>query len=163
MRESTLTSRVYVFVCWAAVVKISLLLIFFGYTNCPDVCPSTLAEFQQIFLGLKDKAADVQFIFITVDPERDTPEKLGDYVGYFNPDFIALTADRAELEPVWSDYGVYQQKQDSGSASGYLVDHSTRIYLVDTNGNLAITYPFGFEANKISDDISHMLAEGGHP
>ena len=138
-------------------------LIFFGYTNCPDICPATLTEFQNIYQGLKEKVEKVQFIFITVDPERDTPQRLREYVGFFNSNFIALTADRKELEKVWKAYGVFQQKQDAGSAAGYLVDHSTRMYLVDEVGNLVITYPFGFESEKIIEDVQNMLEQGGHP
>ena len=140
-----------------------LALIFFGYTNCPDICPSTLTEYQNIYQGLKGKADQVKFIFITVDPERDTPQRLQDYIGFFNPNFIGLTSDRQTLEQVWKAYGVYQQKQDEGSAAGYLVDHSTRMYLVDSLGNLVITYPFGFGSEKITEDIVHMLNQGGHP
>jgi protein SCO1 len=140
-----------------------LALIFFGYTHCPDICPSTLVEFQNIYRELKDLADKVDFIFITVDPERDTQGRLKEYFSYFNPDFIALTSDREKLTQVWKNYGVYQQKQESGSATGYLVDHSTRMYLVDATGNLVITYPYGFESFKISEDILFMLEQGGQP
>jgi protein SCO1 len=140
-----------------------LALIFFGYTHCPDICPTTLNEFQSIYLGLKDRADEALFIFITVDPERDSPEILKEYLAYFNPNFIGLTSDRKTLEAVWQGYGVYQAQQEAGSAAGYLVDHSTRVYLVDAIGNLVITYPFGFESQKISEDMLHMLAQGGQP
>lgn len=140
-----------------------LALLFFGYTHCPDICPTTLTEYQTVYQRLKDRADEVIFIFITVDPERDSPEILKDYVSYFNPHFFALTSDRQILEEVWQDYGVYQARQEVSSAAGYLVDHSTRIYLVDAAGNLAITYPFGFEATKITQDLLHMLAQGGQP
>jgi len=134
-------------------------VIFFGYTHCPDVCPATLSEFQKIKKGLRDKAKDVQFVFITVDPERDTPEQLASYLAFFDPDFIGLTSDRAALESVWKAYGVYQQKQDAGSATGYLVDHSTRTYVVDPKGNLILTYPYGFETDKIIDDLSYLVTQ----
>ena len=140
-----------------------LALIFFGYTNCPDICPSTLVEFQNIQAGLKDQAEKVTFIFITVDPERDTPEKLRDYIGFFSPDFVALTSTRDRLDQVWRDYGVYQQRQEAGSASGYLVDHSTRMYLVNSAGDLVVTYPFGFDYMHITEDILHMLEKDGMP
>lgn len=140
-----------------------LVLVFFGYTHCPDICPATLTEYQNIYQGLKERANEVVFIFITVDPERDTPQRLKDYVEYFNPGFVALTSDRSELDQVWKDYGVYQQRQETGSEAGYLVDHSTRMYLIDAVGNLVITYPFGFEANKITQDIRNMLDQGGLP
>jgi protein SCO1/2 len=135
----------------------STVLIFFGYTHCPDICPTTLAEYQEILTGLKDQASKVRFVFITVDPERDTPEQLAEYIEFFNPSFVGLTEERKNLEPVWKAYGVYQQKQDVGSAAGYLVDHSTRMYVVDPKGNLVLTYPFGFETQKIIDDLVHLV------
>ena len=132
-------------------------VIFFGYTHCPDICPATLTEFQKIKKGLKNRSDDVQFVFITVDPERDTPAELAAYLDYFDPAFIGLTADRSELEPVWKAYGVYQLKQSANSAAGYLVDHSTRMYVVDPHGNLILTYPFGFETEKISVDLAYLV------
>jgi protein SCO1/2 len=83
-----------------------VLLISFGYTNCPDVCPLTLAKFQQVKQKLGSRADEVRFIFITVDPERDTPQVLRDYLGYFDSDFIGLSGARSELENVWPLFGV---------------------------------------------------------
>ena len=138
----------------------SLVLMFFGYTHCPDICPSTLAGYQKIQKGMAKKSEFVRFLFITIDPERDTPEQMASYIGFFDSSFIGLTADRIGLEPVWKAYGVYQEKQDAGSAAGYLVDHSTRIYVVDQKGNLVLTYPYGFDAGLIVDDLLYLL-EGG--
>jgi protein SCO1 len=136
-----------------------IVLIFFGYTNCPDVCPITLSEFKRIKAMLGDTADQVRFVFITVDPERDTVERLNSYLQNFDPAFIGLTADRETLEPVWKAYGVYQQKQDTGSAAGYLVDHSTRTYLIDANGRWRINYPYGMDPEKIARDLQHLLKE----
>ena len=112
-------------------------LIFFGYTHCPDVCPITLAEFKQIKAMLGDKAGQVRFVFITVDPERDTAETINAFLQNFDPDFVGLTGDRSTLEQVWKAYGVYQEQQEAGSAAGYLVDHSTPTYLIDPAWSLA--------------------------
>jgi len=136
-----------------------VILIFFGYTNCPDVCPLTLTEFKRIKEGLGDKAQDVHFVYITVDPERDTVERMKFYVGNFDPSFIALTSDRETLQPIWDAYGVYQERQDVGSAAGYLVDHTARIYTIDKGGNWRINYPFGMDTDKITEDISHLVLE----
>ena len=108
---------------------------------------------------LGNKADSVRFVYITVDPERDTVERMNAFVQNFDPTFIALTADRETLEPVWKAYGVYQQKQDTGSAAGYLVDHSTRTYLIDALGRWRINYPYGMEPEKIVKDLQHMLKE----
>jgi len=139
--------------------KGKILLIFFGYTHCPDVCPITLAEFKQIKAMLGDKADQVRFVFVTVDPERDTPETINTFLQNFDPTFIGLTSDRATLEPVWKAYGVYQEQQDAGSAAGYLVDHSTPTYLIDPQGLWHINYPYGMEAEKIAQDLQHMMKE----
>lgn len=137
-----------------------LIMIFFGYTHCPDICPSTLSEFQKIHKGLKGSASEVDFVFITVDPERDTPDQLASYLEFFDPSFIGLWGESDKMQKVWSDYGVYQLKQDAGSAAGYLVDHSTRIYVIDQKGQLVLTYPFGFDTEKIIDDLAYLVKVG---
>jgi len=139
--------------------KGKIVLIFFGYTHCPDVCPITLSEYKKIKSLLGDKADQVSFMYITVDPERDSVEQVKAFLQNFDPTFIGLTGDRATLEPVWKAYGVYQQKQDAGSAAGYLVDHSTRTYLIDPQGNWRINYPYGMEPEKIAQDLQHLLKE----
>ena len=141
-----------------------VVLIFFGYTNCPDVCPITLSEFKKIRASLGDKAGEVRFVFITVDPERDTQERIRAYLSIYNedsqlPEIIGLTGSREALEPVWKSYGVAIQRQDVGSAAGYLVDHSARTYVIDAHGNWRINYPFGMATEKISQDILHLLKE----
>lgn len=139
--------------------KGKLVLIFFGYTHCPDVCPITLSEFKKIKTMLGDKADQVRFVYITVDPERDTVGQINSFLQNFDPSFVGLTSDRATLEPVWKAYGVYQQKQDAGSAAGYLVDHSTRTYLIDSQGSWRINYPYGMEPQKIAQDLRQLMKE----
>jgi len=135
-----------------------IVLLFFGYTNCPDVCPLTLSEFKRIKASLGSQASDVRFVFITVDPERDTGEVLGQYIQNFDTDFVGLSGEREVLEGVWKDYGVYQAKQDVGSAAGYLVDHTARTYLVDKQGNWRLTYPFEMDPEDITRDVRHLLS-----
>lgn len=137
--------------------KGKIILIFFGYTNCPDVCPVTLSEFKNIKKALGDKSNDVEFVFITVDPERDNKDHLNKYLSRFDPAFIGLSEDRSVLEQVWADYGVYQEQIETESAIGYLVDHSSRTYVIDSQGNWKLTYPFGIETRKIIQDLNHML------
>lgn len=139
--------------------KGKIVLIFFGYTNCPDVCPVTLSEYKRIKKDLGDQGDAVRFVFITVDPERDTTGRLKTYIENFDPNFIGLTGDQDTLEAVWEDYGVHQEKREVGSASGYLVDHSARIYTIDKNGSWRLNYPFGMETGKIVDDLTHLLKE----
>ena len=134
-------------------------LIFFGYTHCPDVCPVTLTDFKKIKAQLGNQSKDVVFLFITTDPERDTPEQLMNYLKNFDPEFVGLTGERSSLESVWQDYGVYQAKVESGDPDNYLVDHSARTYIIDKNGNLRLTYLFGTSSEVIAEDVAHLLKE----
>ena len=136
-----------------------VVLIFYGYTNCPDVCPLTLSDFKLIKADLGEQADQVNFVFITVDPERDSQERLKAYLANFDPVFSGLTGSRSELESVWKAYGVYQAKQETGSAAGYLVDHTARTYAIDKQGNLRLTYPFEMERQAILDDVRHLVQE----
>jgi protein SCO1/2 len=136
-----------------------VVLLAFGYTNCPDVCPTTLAQFKQVKAGLGDDAALVRFLFITVDPERDTPERLKLYLGSFDPAFTGLTSSRSELERVWQEYGVFQQKQAPDSSGNYAVDHTARIYAIDKTGNFRLTYPYDIEVSAIVEDVRHLVEE----
>ena len=136
-----------------------VVLIFFGYTYCPDVCPVTLSEFRRIKTRLGKDAENVEFVFVTVDPERDTPERLAKHMANFDPEFVALTGEQEELEQVWKSYGVYREKVETTGASGYLVDHTARVYVVDKAGNWRMTFPFGMEVEKMTQDVAHLLRE----
>jgi protein SCO1/2 len=131
-----------------------VILLFFGYTSCPDVCPTTLSEMKRVMEALGADAERVQVVFVTVDPKRDTPEKLREYVSIFNPTFIGLSGSIEELEKVWSDYGVYREEEElPNSATGYLVNHTARVYLIDRDGNLRLSYSYGTP----TDDFVHDL------
>jgi len=136
-----------------------VVLIFFGYTSCPDVCPTTLAEFRKVFAELGPQAAQTRVVFITVDPERDTPDKIAAYVTIFHPDFWGLTGSQAELETVYKAYGVFREKQESSSAAGYLVSHTATVYVIDKQGNLRLTFPYGLGWEAMFKDIRYLLQE----
>jgi len=139
-----------------------IVLMFFGYTNCPDVCPVTLAQFKQARAQLSQQADRVRFVFITVDPERDTAEKMKTYLGAIDPTIIGLGGSQGELEQVWRAYGVYRQKQPGQSQDEYadLLEHSSRVYLVDTQGNLRVTFPFGLVPDDVEQDVRYLLRKG---
>jgi protein SCO1 len=137
--------------------EVRAVLVFFGYTYCPDVCPITLAEFKQIKAQLGERAEHLRFVFITVDPERDDPERLRRHLEIYDPSFIGLTGDRSDLELVWNLFGVYQAKQETGSAAGYLVDHTSRVYVLDQEGNLGLTFGFGSGADLMVQDLSQLI------
>jgi protein SCO1/2 len=138
-----------------------VVLMFFGYTFCPDVCPLELSKLVQARRILGAEAARVRFVFITVDPERDNPARLRQYLGYFSSEFVGLTGDQPSLEQVWRDYGVYVTREEQkNSAAGYLVAHSTWSYLVDPNGHLRLIYPMDVSAEDLAADIRAILREG---
>jgi protein SCO1/2 len=137
-----------------------VVLIYFGYTNCPDYCPATLAKYQRIYQRLGDQTANVDFVMVSADPQRDTPQVTADYVHYVNPAFIGLSGTEDELRPIWQDYYVGQQIVPlEGSALGYSVDHSTRVYVIDKSGNWRLTFPFELDAADMLHDVQLLLAE----
>jgi protein SCO1/2 len=135
-----------------------LVLLFFGYTSCPDVCPTTMAVLRQVTSDLGALADGVQVVFISVDPERDTPQRVQGYVSAFDPRFIGLSGSLDQLEAVWQAYGVYRQVDDaSASLAGYLVAHSTRLYLIDPQGDLLLSYSYGTPPEDILSDLRRLL------
>lgn len=140
-----------------------MVLLFFGYTNCPDVCPITLATFKQVYERLGEDAQNVKFVMITADPERDTPDKVAAYAARFNPEFIGLGGNLKDLQTLWKELGVFVEKQESTSAAGYLVNHTASVYILDQKGSLIMTVPYGTSAIDMANDVSELLkqSEGG--
>jgi protein SCO1/2 len=133
-------------------------MVFFGYTSCPDVCPTTMADLKQALEDLDpQEAQQAKVLFITVDPERDSPERVQEYVNHFNTDFIGLSGTEPELAEVWSEYGVFRQIVDGSSAAGYLVDHTARVTLIDQSGHLRLSYPFDTPVEDIVHDLKLLL------
>ena len=137
-----------------------VVLIYFGYTFCPDVCPITLSNLKMLMLSLEEKAEDVQVIFISIDPERDTFQKLKDYVPYFHPTFIGLTGSEAELASVAKKYQTFYLKQKVESEAGYLMAHSDVVILVDQNGRFRGRYKSKYDLDKLTTDIRWLLEKG---
>ena len=135
-----------------------LALIFFGYTYCPDVCPTTLADMVRLKRTLGVRADDVTFLMVTVDPERDTPEVLGRRLALFDPAFVGLTGERTVLQRIWKDFGVTVLREEvGGSATGYLIAHSAYLYLVDQERRLRLLFPFGTPPEDIAGDFVKIL------
>lgn len=135
-----------------------VVIVFFGYTSCPDVCPVTLTDFMRIRSQLGKNEDKVSFVFITVDPERDTPDRMKRYLTNFDSEIIGLTGQPEDLAQVWASYGVYQEKSSQSSEENYLVDHSSRIYIIDQDGNLLLTYLFGTENKAIAEDVRYLIS-----
>jgi protein SCO1/2 len=137
-----------------------IVLLFFGYTSCPDICPTTLAELNQALEKLDQNDGDrVQVVFVTVDPQRDTPERTQVYVNNFNPDFIGLSGTEEELSAVWDDFAVFRETVEGASAAGYLVNHTARVTLIDGNGNIRISFGFDTPVENIVHDLKLILKE----
>ena len=135
-----------------------IVLLFFGYTSCPDVCPTTLAEMKSALekIGAED-AEQVRVVFVSVDPGRDTPQRVQEYVDHFNTEFIGLSGTEAELQKTWNGYGVFRQIVEGTSAAGYVVDHTARTTLIDQDGNLRVSYSFETPVDDIVHDLKLLL------
>ena len=140
--------------------KGKVVAIFFGYTQCPDVCPTTLAEMAEVKRQLGADGERLQTIFVSLDPERDTPEILAAYMANFDPGFIALRPSPEQLAATAKDFKVYYKKVD-GSAPGtsYTLDHSTATYLYDPQGRLRLYARYGAGSAPLVADIKQLLAE----
>jgi protein SCO1/2 len=136
-----------------------VVLIYFGYTHCPDVCPATVSEVRRVWKQLGDDAQQAQFIMITVDPERDTAEKLAAYVSYFDPSFLGLTGTQEEIQAAADGFGVFFKADAPESEAGYLVSHTASLMLIDRKGLWRAVYPFGTPAEEIAPDIRHLINE----
>lgn len=136
-----------------------MVLLYFGYTHCPDFCPATLLDFERIQERLGEDAAEVAFVFVSVDPQRDTPEALADYVRRFDPAFIGLSGDEATLQSIAAEYGLtWTLNQRSPEDRTYTVDHTVSRFLIDREGRLLRVYNFGIGAVSIAEDIRELLA-----
>jgi protein SCO1/2 len=132
-------------------------IVFFGYTQCPDVCPTTLAEIAQAKKLLGADGAKVQGIFITVDPERDTPELLKAYMANFGPDFIALRGTPEQVSAVAKDFKVYFKKVESKTPGSYTMDHSAASYVYDGQGRLRLYSRYGSGPQALAEDLKLLL------
>jgi protein SCO1/2 len=126
-------------------------VMFFGFAHCPDVCPTTMLEIKQAIQDLGAEAQKVQVLFVTVDPERDTPEMLAKYVPSFDPSFIALRGDTEATAKVAKDFKVFYQKVPGKSAGSYTIDHTAGIYVFDTQGRVRLFARPGKPADLTAD------------
>ena len=136
-------------------------LMFFGYTHCPDVCPSTLYDLKLVhekLAQLNGGAPGHQVLFVSVDPERDTPEQLGQYVNYFHPDFIGVTGPQEQLAPLTMQLGIaYRIEEHEAGSPQYNVDHSVSILLMDPQGRLQGVFPAPHDADKMARELAAAI------
>ncbi|WP_448336450.1 SCO family protein [Chloroflexus aurantiacus] len=135
-----------------------VVLVFFGFTHCPDICPTALGDLKRVMEKLGNDAAKVQVVFVSVDPERDTPDLMQRYLAAFNPTFLGLNGDRAVLEQVYKNYGVTVIKRElPNSGLGYTIDHSGYIYAIDQAGNWRLLWAHGTPVDDIVSDVQALL------
>jgi protein SCO1/2 len=134
-------------------------VVFFGFTQCPDVCPSTLAELAAVKQGLGPAGADVVGVFVSVDPARDTPEVLKAYVANFGPDFVALRGDEAQTQAAAKAFKVFYAKVPGKTESSYTIDHTAGSYVFDRRGRVRLFTRYGTGPDALAHDLKILLAE----
>ena len=134
-----------------------VVLLFFGYTNCPDICPTTLADWAKTRAELGRRADRVRFVFVSVDPERDTPEVADAYAKKFDSSFIGLSPDSASLERIRKGFRISSWREDMPVGGPYAVAHSAQSFLVDRKGMVRLIYPFGFTSSELAEDLRRLM------
>jgi protein SCO1/2 len=138
-----------------------VVILEFGYTHCPAICPTTLATLAQARALLGSQAAEVQVVFVTVDPARDDVARLGSYLARFDRGFIGLTGSGQQVDAVLKDYGISASRQPMAGGSDYGMSHSSYLYFIDRKGLLRALMPFGRPAADVAHDARLLLREGG--
>lgn len=134
-----------------------VVVMFFGFTQCPDVCPTAMAELAEVKRALGKDGDKLQGLFVTVDPERDTPEVLKAYMANFDPSFLALRGTPEQLATMAKDYKVYYKKVAGRTPTSYTMDHSAGSYVYDTQGRVRLYTRYGSGAQALADDIKLLL------
>lgn len=134
-------------------------ILYFGFSHCPDVCPTGLATYSAAWNSLRaEKKEQLQGIFISLDPERDTPEQMARYTRWFNAQLLGLTADRSTIDQLAQRYGVYHQRVElPNSRMGYSIDHSAHYYLISPSGELAAIVPHGSTVKTLADAMLQLI------
>ena len=134
-----------------------IVVVSFGFTHCPDVCPTTLADLGKAMRQLGNDAAGVQVLFVSVDPRRDTREVLGQYVPNFHPTFVGLRGDAAATEAAAKAFHVYARERPGSTPESYTVDHSSQTFVLDREGRLRVIFPYGMKPEAMASDLKVLL------
>ena len=132
-------------------------LMFFGYTQCPDVCPTTLSDLAAVKQKLGAKGDKLQVVFVSVDPARDTPEMLKSYIANFDPSFLALRGSDEELAKMAKDFKIYYKKVDGQTPASYTMDHTAGDYIFDPQGRLRLYSRYGTPVDTLAKDIELLI------
>lgn len=131
-------------------------LLYFGYTFCPDVCPMTLTDIQTAVAALGDAADEMQVLFVSVDPERDTVEQLATYLPTFNPDFVGMTGDPDMILRAATQFGIFYDVPKAAEGY-YTVDHTSTVVVVDPEGYARLVFPYGITGTEMAEDLRHLM------
>ncbi len=136
-----------------------IVVLTFGYTSCPDVCPTTLASLSALTRALGPRAEQMVPLFVSVDPRRDTPKKLREYLRYFSDAIVGLTGTEPQLRRVAEQYGTFFRYEGDLNTGRYEVDHSANIFIIDRNGKLARIIPYGMPTSQLIESVQDLLAQ----
>jgi protein SCO1 len=134
-----------------------VVVLYFGYTSCPDLCPLTLAYLRQTLDSLGSKANEIQVVFVSVDWKRDTPEHLSDYVHAFRPDFVGVTGTQAQIDAVTKDFGIFYLLYPPDANGYYSVDHTASIQVLDRQQKLTLIWPHDTQPDQMATDLQVLL------
>ncbi|CAM8364067.1 SCO family protein [Candidatus Methylopumilus universalis] len=137
--------------------KGKVVVLFFGFTHCPDICPTTLTDLKKTMVLLKDKASAVQVIFITLDPVRDTEDVLKKFIPTFNSSFLGLTGTENDIDKVANQLKIFNKKVNDGSKAGYTIDHSAGLYVIDKKGSIKLHISNGQKPEDLASDLAKLI------
>jgi len=137
--------------------KGKVVVLFFGFTHCPDICPTTLTDLKKTMVLLKDKASAVQVIFITLDPVRDTEDVLKKFIPTFNSSFLGLTGTENDIDKVANQLKIFNKKVNDGSKAGYTIDHSAGLYVIDKKGSIKLHISNGQKPEDLASDLANLI------
>ena len=136
------------------------LLVFFGFTHCPDVCPTTLAELAAVMRQLGTNAKEVQPLFVSIDPQRDSVAEMAEYVTQFHPSIMGLTGTDEEIAAAADSFRVfYERTPDAAAPDGYTMSHTSAVYLVSPDGEFVVPYTYGTPVQDIVEDLSNRIGQ----
>jgi len=137
--------------------KGKVVVLFFGFTHCPDICPTTLTDLKKTMVLLKDKASAVQVIVITLDPVRDTEDVLKKFIPTFNSSFLGLTGTENDIDKVANQLKIFNKKVNDGSKAGYTIDHSAGLYVIDKKGSIKLHISNGQKPEDLASDLAKLI------
>lgn len=133
--------------------------VYFGYTYCPDICPAAMFTLKEVKKSIVPYQNEIAVVMISVDPERDTPEQLAKYLNYFDSSFVGLSGDIETIETIGEPFGLYYEKNQGAGASGYLINHTSTVFLLDRKGNAIFAYTHGVSPEQLTNDILNLIEE----